>query len=127
MAKAENLGRRILVVDDESFVCDSISKILTSEGHQVVMAFSAEEAMTAFHDGEFDIVITDYEMPVMKGDKLAAAMKALKPAQRIILITAYAESLRLKGNFPLGVDLGMPKPVGLQEMREAVQHLAAAP
>lgn len=125
MAKAENLGRRILVVDDENFVCDSISKILTSDGHQVVMAFSAEDAMTAFRAGDFDIVITDYEMPVMKGDKLAAAMKALRPAQPIILITAYAESLRFKGNFPLGVDLVLPKPFALQEMRDAVQHLAA--
>jgi CheY-like chemotaxis protein len=125
MAKAENLGRRILVVDDENFVCDSISKILASDGHQVVKAFSAEEAMAAFRAGDFDIVITDYEMPVMKGDKLAAAMKALRPAQPIILITAYAESLRLKGNFPLGVDLVLPKPFTLQQMREAVQHLAA--
>jgi CheY-like chemotaxis protein len=124
MAKAENLGYRILVVDDERFVCDSIRSILISDGHQVVTAFSAEEAMTAFRAGDFDIVITDYEMPVMKGDKLAAAMKALKPAQPIILITAYAESLRHKGNFPLGVDLVMPKPFGLQEMRDAVQHLA---
>ena len=124
MAKAENRGRRILVVDDESFVCDSISQILTSDGHQVVTAFNAEDAMTAFLAGDFDIVITDYEMPVMKGDKLAAAMKGLKPTQPIILITAYAESLRLKGNFPLGVDLVLPKPFALQEMRDAVQHLA---
>lgn len=124
MAKAENLGRRILVVDDESFVCDSIRKILASDGHQVVTAFSAEEAMNAFNAGDFDIVITDYEMPVMKGDRLAAAMKALRPGQPIILITAYAESLRLKGNFPLGVDLVLPKPFKLEEMRDAVQRLA---
>ena len=126
MAKAENLGRRILVVDDECFVCDSIRKILTSDGHQVVTAFSAEEAMNAFSAGNFDIVITDYEMPVMKGDKLAAAIKALRPAQPIILITAYAESLRLKGNFPLGVDLVLPKPFKLEEMRDAVQRLAVS-
>jgi len=124
MAMAENLGRRILVVDDESTVCDSIRKILASDGHQVTTAFSAEEAMTAFHAAEFDVVITDFEMPVMKGDKLAAAMKALRPGQPIILITAYAESLRHKGNFPLGVDLVLPKPFKLQEMLEAVQHLA---
>ena len=126
MAVAENLGRRILVVDDEPFVCDSIKKILASDGHEVVTAFSAEEAMTAFRAGEFDIVITDYEMPVMKGDKLAGAMKALRPNQPIILITAYAESLRLKGSFPLGVDLVLPKPFALQEMREAVQRFTAA-
>jgi CheY-like chemotaxis protein len=126
MAVAENLGRRILVVDDEPFVCDSIKKILATDGHEVVTAFSAEEAMTAFRAGEFDIVITDYEMPVMKGDKLAAAMKALRPNQPIILITAYAESLRHKGSFPLGVALVLPKPFALQEMREAVQRFAAA-
>jgi len=124
MAMAENLGRRILVVDDESTVCDSIRRILASDGHQVTTAFNAEEAMTAFRSGEFDLVITDYEMPVTKGDKLAAAIKALRPAQPIILITAYAESLRLKGSFPLDVDLVLPKPFKLEQMREAVQRLA---
>ena len=124
MAMAENPGRRILVVDDESLVCDSIKSVLASDGHEVVMAFNAEEALEAFRDREFDIVITDYEMPVMKGDKLAAAIKAVRPEQPIILITAYAESLRLKGNFPLGVDLVLPKPFKLEEMRQAVQQLA---
>ena len=124
MAMAENPGRRILVVDDESLVCDSIKSVLASDGHEVVMAFNAEEALEAFRDREFDIVITDYEMPVMKGDKLAAAIKMLRPEQPIILITAYAESLRLKGNFPLGVDLVLPKPFKLEEMRQAVQQLA---
>ena len=126
MATAGNLGRRILVVDDEPLVCDSIKKVLAMDRHEVETAGSAEEALGAFQKGTFDVVITDYEMPVMKGDKLAAAMKALRPNQRIILITAYAETLRHKGAFPLGVDLVLPKPFALEEMREAVQQLATS-
>lgn len=123
MVIAGNLGRRILVVDDEPLVCDSIKKVLAMDRHDVETASTVEEAMGAFQKGTFDLVITDYEMPAMKGDKLAAAMKALRPNQRIILITAYAETLRHKGNFPLGVDLVLPKPFALQEMRDAVQQL----
>jgi CheY-like chemotaxis protein len=125
MATAGNLGRRILVVDDEPLVCDSIRKFLAVDRHEVETAVSADEAMAAFQKGSFDLVIADYEMPVMRGDKLAAAMKALRPEQRVILITAYAETLRHKGSFPLGVDLVLPKPFALQEMREAIQRLTA--
>ncbi len=125
MATTGNLGRRILVVDDEPLVCDSIRKMLVCDRHEVETAGTAEEALAVFRKGNFDLVITDYEMPAMNGDKLAAEMKAVRPGQRIILITAYAETLRHKGNFPLGVDLVLPKPFALQEMREAVQQLTA--
>ncbi len=80
--------------------------------------------MLSFQTGKFDLVIIDYEMPVMKGDKLAAAMKALAPQQPILMITGYSEALRLEGSFPLPVDLEIGKPFAVQEFREAVRQLA---
>ncbi len=47
---------------------------------------------------------------VMKGDKLAEAVKALALQQPILMLTAFGESLRLEANFPLAVDLVMGKP-----------------
>ena len=62
-------------------------------------------------------------MPDMKGDKLAAAIKAMAPERPILLITAYAEKLRASGEFPLAVDLMLSKPFDLQEFRTAVRTL----
>lgn len=118
------MARRILVVDDEALVCDSIKRILEHDQHKVETATSGKEALVAFQRGRFDLIITDYEMPVMKGDKLAAAIKAQAPKQPIIMITAYAESLRLAGEFPLAVDLVISKPFDIEEFRKAVRQLA---
>jgi CheY-like chemotaxis protein len=69
---------------------------------------------------QFDLIITDFEMPVMKGDELAAAIKARSPNQPVVMITAYAEMLQASGNRLTGVDLVISKPFLLENLREAV-------
>ena len=119
-----NMARRILVVDDESIVNDSIQRVLALDQHVVETVTSAQDALVAFQPGKFDLIIIDYEMPDTKGDKLAAAIKALAPGQPILMITAYAETLRLAGIFPLSVDSVMSKPFEIREFRETVHQLA---
>lgn len=116
-------ARRILVVDDEPLVCDSTKRILAYDGHQVVTASSAAEALALFQNGKFDLVITDYEMPVMKGDALAVAIKTLVPQQPVLMITAYVEPLLTAGDSLTGVDLMVSKPFTLPELRQAVANL----
>src|SRR6516165_457713 len=89
---ATSKGLRILVVDDEPLVCDSVRRMLAIDDHRVEMATSAEAAFALSEKEIFDLVITDYKLPVMNGDKLAAAIKARQPNLPIALITAYAES-----------------------------------
>src|SRR4051794_34847626 len=89
--------RRILVVDDEPFVCDAVKMMLDFDGHSVETAGSAKDALALFRPGKFDLVITDFAMPAMKGDELAIAIKAVAPTQPIVMITAYAEMLLSSG------------------------------
>ena len=124
MATPENI-RRVLVVDDEALVCDAIRRVLELDKFTVHSTSSAQEALTAFEPGKFDLVIIDYEMPLMKGDKLASAIRAQAPEQPIIMVTAYGESLRAAGDFPLAVNLVVSKPFELKAFREAVRQLAA--
>ena len=112
--------KRILVVDDEPFVCDAVKMMLAFDGHLVETALSAREALEKFSAGQFDVVITDYSMPAMKGDELAAKIKSIKPGQAVVLITAYAEMLRA-ADAPLhGVDFMISKPFLLENLREAI-------
>ena len=112
--------RRILVVDDEPLVCDAVKMMLDFDGHAVETAASAKDALAALEKGKFDLVITDFEMPVMKGDELAAAIKARDPLQPVVMITAYAELLRASGNPLTGVDYLISKPFLLENLREAI-------
>ena len=112
--------RRILVVDDEPLVCDAVKMMLDFDGHVVETVGSAKDALAMLEKGKFDLVITDFEMPTMKGDELAAIIKARDPKQPVIMITAYAEMLQASGNPLGGVDLVVSKPFLLENLREAI-------
>ena len=112
--------KRILVVDDEPFVCDAVKMMLAFDGHDVVTANDAREALTVFEKNKFDLVITDFAMPGMKGDELAAAIKARSPRQPVVMITAYAEMLQSSGKKLPGVDFLVSKPFLLEHLREAI-------
>src|SRR3989454_1440910 len=116
--------RRILVVDDEPFVCDAVKMMLTFDGHVVETASNGKEALAMFDQGKFDLVITDFSMPNMKGDELAAAIKARSPNQPVVMITAYAEMLQSSGNPLKGVDFVISKPFLLENLREAIAKVA---
>ena len=113
--------RRILVVDDEPFVCEAVKMMLMFDGHLVETASNGKEALAMFDAGKFDLVITDYAMPAMKGDELAAAVKAKSPGMPVVLITAFAEMLKASRDPLTGVDFVISKPFMLENLREAVQ------
>lgn len=123
MNSLEVTKRRILVVDDESNVRDAIQMLLTYDGHDVETAKNGLEALAIIKVAKFDLVLTDYAMPAMTGEELAAAIKALLPKQPVGMITAYADLLRGSGNPLLGVDFLLSKPFGLTDLRAAVARV----
>jgi CheY-like chemotaxis protein len=119
--------KRILVVDDDPLVCQSIGMMLAVDGHQIETAANGQQALALFEVGKFDVILTDYEMPIMKGDRLAAAIKALAPNQAIGMVTGYAETMQSLGGSLPGVDLVLLKPFGLDALRQAVTKLLTKP
>jgi CheY-like chemotaxis protein len=125
VATPGNMARRVLVVDDQLVIAETIKQVLALDECEVETVSSGEDALVAFQQGRFDLIIVDYQMPAMKGDEVASAIRALAPKQPIIMMTAYGEALRLAGSFPLAVDRVIRKPFDLQELREAVREFAA--
>jgi two-component system OmpR family response regulator len=115
--------KKILVVDDEPQVCDSIAMLLTFAGYEVVTAGSGQEALAKFAQDKFDLVTTDYLMSEMNGADLALAVKALAPAQPVIMITAHGDMLKTSGVSLAGVDQMVSKPFQLADLREAIQKV----
>jgi CheY-like chemotaxis protein len=114
---------RILLVDDDPLVCDSIRRMLEFDRQKVKVATSAQDALAICGKENFDLVIVDYMMPVMKGDKLAELLKERFPQLPIIMITADAEKVESPGQKPQGVDLLVGKPFQLDELRDAVSRV----
>ena len=120
MAKQGISTKRILVVDDEPFVCEAVKMMLAFDGHSVKTTNSAKEGLVILETEKFDLVITDFSMPVMKGDQLAMQIKARLPQQPVIMITAYADMLQSSGNVLPGVDCLIGKPFLLEDLRAAI-------
>src|SRR5689334_20471380 len=119
--------RRILVVDDESLVCHTVTILLKVDGHAVTTASSGEQALTIFEPGKFDLVVTDYAMPGLSGTEVAAAIKNRSPEQPVVLLTAYAERLRGQPEKLANVDFIIEKPLSIESIRRAINTFALAP
>jgi CheY-like chemotaxis protein len=69
----------------------SLRLLLEVDDHIVTEANNGEEALDLFTKGQFDLVTTDFEMSVMKGNELEVRIKRLAPKQPILMITAYGK------------------------------------
>jgi CheY-like chemotaxis protein len=119
MGKDKILRKRILLVDDERFVRESIARLLSKDEHTVVEANNGAEAFAVFTRGQFDLVMTDFEIPFMKGNELAARIKHLAPCQPILMITGYGK--RPGPDNP--VDAVLNKSLDLDQLRTAMAKL----
>jgi two-component system cell cycle response regulator CpdR len=118
-----NSGRQILVVDDEPSVCRAIKMLLEVDGHEVSIAAGGYEALDIFDKATFDLVLTDYSMPDMKGDEFAAIIKQRRPTQRIIMITAFGSELKASGKLNGLVEALIDKPFSLADLRSVTARV----
>jgi len=84
-------NRKILVVDDDPFVLESVSSILSAHHYAVISCGHAREAMDMVCDNSIDVVLTDIKMPDISGLELLDTIHKLNPQLPVILMTAYAD------------------------------------
>jgi CheY-like chemotaxis protein len=120
-AAGENriIGKRILLVDNEQVVRELTGQLLSMDEHIVVEANNGAEALALFAKGSFDLVMTDFEIPFLKGNELATRIKQLAPRQPIIMITGY----RKRPGPDNPVDAVLDKPFDLDQLRTAMAKL----
>jgi CheY-like chemotaxis protein len=116
-------GKRILLVDDEESLRACLRMLLELEGLQVTEASNGAEALHLFALGEFDLVITDFQMPLMAGNELAVNLKRLAPSLPILMVTASGRARRDAEN---PVDALLSKPFDVTELRGTLRKLLSA-
>jgi CheY-like chemotaxis protein len=84
------MDRAILVVDDDPFIRKVITELLEADGYRPTAVGDSTKALELFAARSFDLVLTDYNMPVMTGVELARRMKMLRPSIPVCLVTAIA-------------------------------------
>jgi len=81
---------RILIVDDEAVVRESLRKWFATEGYQACAASSAHEVLAAIQSAEYDLALLDIKMPGMNGMELQARLREIEPDLTLIIMTGYA-------------------------------------
>ncbi|HWG57851.1 MAG TPA: HD domain-containing phosphohydrolase [Candidatus Acidoferrales bacterium] len=79
---------KVLVVDDEEAIREVVSTLLESQGYRCTVRANGREALDAFRNGTFDLVLSDIVMPEMDGLKLLAELRADNPDVPVIMVTA---------------------------------------
>jgi len=85
----------ILLIDDDTQVSEVLELMLKKMGHRVTVFNKGREAVNAFKDGQYDIVITDLGMPDLTGRDVAKAIKKVNAATPVLLITGWGVQLEL--------------------------------
>jgi CheY-like chemotaxis protein len=113
---------RILIIDDDPLLINSLRDSLELDGHSVVTANGGAAGIAAFRAApdDVDAVITDLGMPYVDGRRVAEAVKADSPSTPVILLTGWGERLMSDGEVPRHVDRVLSKPPKLRELRAAL-------
>ena len=81
---------RILCVDDEEIILDSLRKILVLDGYSVDTVETGQEALGLIQIHDYDFVFTDLKMPAMSGTDVTKSVKHLRPDIDVVIITGFA-------------------------------------
>jgi two-component system, NtrC family, response regulator PilR len=116
---------RILVVDDNRELLESLVDLLRREGHEVTSATSGEEALALIEAHPFQLVLSDIAMPGLDGLELLARVRSLRPGTLVVLISAHATFDVAFDGLRKGASGFIEKPFRSQQVREAVRDALA--
>lgn len=119
--------QKILVVDDEENARLGLSTLLRADGYQVTAAGNGLEALGHMQEDNFDLVITDINMPGMNGLLFLREISRSFPQVRVIMITAYGGVESYLEAMNLGACEYLNKPVKLKELKAVMKRISTRP
>jgi PAS domain S-box-containing protein len=118
--------RRVLIIDDNVDLAESLRELLEFENHQVEVAYSGPEGLTKAREFRPEVILCDIGLPGMDGYEVARAFRTAEAPERVFLValTGYALPADLQRAIEAGFDRYLVKPVDLNAIK---QMLAQAP
>jgi DNA-binding NtrC family response regulator len=113
---------RILVVDDELIVRDSLQKWFDSEGYDTGAVASGREALTAIQKTQWDLALLDIKMPGMDGMELQKKLREVDPELTVIIMTGYASVETAVQALKAGAYDYVTKPIDPDELSHLVSN-----
>lgn len=120
-------GHRIVVLDDEPSITDSLKQGLTDGGFEVDAFNDVEDALKNYRPGAYDLAILDVRMPKMNGFELFRELRSMDPRIKVFFLTAYDIPLaEFRTMFPeIDVSWLLRKPIGGSDLVAKINRALA--
>ncbi len=118
----KQIKERILVIDDEKRICDSLSSLLTDSGYEVETFQSSDEAAEEIKRGRFDLIISDIKMPGLSGFDILRLARTVDPQALVILLTGFGSLESAMEAINQGVYDYLLKPVEFPQLELVIKR-----
>jgi DNA-binding NtrC family response regulator len=116
------MPKDILIVDDDTLVCDSLKEMLTLEGYSVDAVWSAPAALTKVKEDGYNLILSDIQMPGMNGLDLLKEIKGLNSDALVVFITGHGHIDGAVEAIKLGAYDYITKPIDDLRLRVTIQR-----
>ncbi len=118
--------KKILIVDDDTYILSSFSKVLTQRGFEVTTAETGQKALEKLKECSFDVALIDVCLPDMEGtDLLEKAKKEMEKTIKIILTGHPSVKTSEKATFE-GADTYITKPIKMEQLISVINFFSKA-
>jgi DNA-binding response OmpR family regulator len=111
---------RILILDDQPTMAGTAALLVAMLGYEPVQCHLPAEALCRLRDEPFDLLLTDYEMPLMDGLDVAARLRHDGHVLPVVLMSGAASRIDRMRACQWGVTIILSKPFGMVELRAAL-------
>lgn len=119
----KNSNGSILIIDDDNFICEILSRHLQNNNYLTQTAISQRSALESFKKGEFDLVLCDYRLPDGSGLDVLQKMRAMQYNMPVIIMTAYADVRMAVKLIKMGAADYITKPIQQEELLLLIKNL----
>ena len=116
-------NKKILLVDDDEWIRDSLTLYFDTEGCQMIAVETAEEGMELLKQQDYDIILLDYKLPGIDGLTFSREIQEICPDAIKILITAYKNKKVVSEAANVGIQDLIDKPFTIKTIEDSMLRL----
>jgi DNA-binding response OmpR family regulator len=112
----------ILIIDDDTSICETLSTYLAEEGYRVLTAGTGAKGISEFSSGMIDLVLLDIRLPDMDGFTVMKNLRKEKRDVKVIMVSAFHDMSSLIKAMAAGACKCVGKPINIHELELAIEN-----
>jgi DNA-binding NtrC family response regulator len=114
---------KILIVDDQEEMTETLKDILEDEGYQTIVAHNGNQALNIISANKIEIILMDVKLPDISGVEAFMKIKKVNPNVKVIMMTAFSLENLLRKAMHEGACAVIYKPIDIKELIKLVEQL----